>query len=97
MINFFIIFQTPNNCPFIDLEAEDSSGADSDILFERNEADINFIDDSMIDDEDNMLEIQKEHHRNVKRIAKNLDEFADSLTFEFTNIRSLKDFILQML
>ena len=85
-------------CPFINFEAEHSSGSKSDSDFQATEADDQFIDDSAINnDDDNILEIQREHHRNVKRIAKNLDEFADSLCFEHTSINSLKSFILQML
>ena len=82
---------------FLDLEAKDSSGAESDPLSQLTEEDKHFIDDSLVEENINILEAQKEHHRNVKRIAKNLDEFADSLSFEYTDIGSLKSFILQML
>ena len=81
----------------MDLEARHSSGADSEEKFQETDADRLFIDDSLVDIDDNILEVQKEHHCNVKRIAKNLDEFSDSLTFDHTNIASLKAFILQML
>ena len=82
---------------FLDLEAEDSSGSNSEEEFQKTEADDEFIDDSLIEGDDNILEVQREHHRNVKRIAKNLDEFSDCLSFDYTDLASLKSFILQML
>ena len=79
------------------MEAKDLSGTESEPSFQSTEDDKRFIDDSLVEEHVNILEAQKEHHRNVKRIAKNLDEFADSLSFEYTDIGSLKSFILQML
>ena len=68
-------FQDNGAFHFLDMEAEVSSDTNSEPLFEPTEADKYFIDDSSIKDVDNTLEIQREHCRNVKRIAKNLDEF----------------------
>ena len=79
------------------MEAEVSSDSTPEIDLQPTEADACFIDDSIVESQDNALEILKEHHRNVKRIAKNLDEFSDCLDFTHSNMASLKAFILQML
>ena len=79
------------------MEAVCSSSSSVDEIAKETMSDKEFIDDSITDSEDNVLEIQREHHKNVKRIAKNLDEFSDSLSFQYTDIASLKQFILQML
>ena len=78
-------------------QAEHSSGDESDEDMQLLADDLNFIDDTDFDENDNVFEAQKEHHKNVKRIAKNLDEFSDCLSFEHTNMETLKSFILQML
>ena len=79
------------------MEAEDSNDSGEETVFVPTKADEEFIDDSLIEDTDNTIEIQKEHERNVRRIAKNLIEFSDSLDFKYTDMNSLKSFIIQML
>ena len=85
------------NGSFVLSQTEHTSDDESDADMIPLPEDLEFIDDSNLDDHDNVFEVQKEHYKNVKRIAKNLEEFSDCLSFEHTNMKSLKAFIMQML
>ena len=91
------IFKKKAGLEFFSTEAHHSIEGDSESSapYSATESDKEFIDDSEIPSQDPIL-AHEEHKRNIKRIAKNLDEFADCLTFEVTDLNSLKSFLLQM-
>ena len=78
---------------FLDQEAKHSSSSESDDETQISTQDREFIDDNSCDSQTDIDKIEEEHRRNLKRIAKNLDEFSDCLTFEHSDIDSLKAFI----
>ena len=78
---------------FLD-EAEYSSNDETDSDLEPTSSDDDFIDDSDAEEVIDPFKIEDEHKKNLKRIAKNLEEFEDSLSFNYTDRESLKAFIL---
>ena len=75
-------------------EAEYSTTDDSETAPEATASDIEFIDDDDLQEFVDPFKIESEHRKNLKRIAKNLDEFEDSLSFNYTDRESLKAFLM---
>ena len=92
IISCLCIIQIDGNY-FLDNEAIHSSLSGSEDEYKATKQDLEFIDDNSDGSQTDMNKVHEEHRRNLKRIAKNLDEFADCLTFEHSDLNSLKAFI----
>ena len=77
----------------MDDQAINSNSTQSDDEFQATSQDKAFIDDDSNSPPIDFTKIEEEHRRNLKRIGKNLDEFSDCLSFEYTDMNSLKAFI----